>query len=220
MDRAILDKILKCLALGRSANEHEAAAALAKARELMDQHRITDTDLALAQIAEATARASRTSRPPHWESFLAQTVCRAIGVEGFISAAGDRTFVGRGPTAEIAGYAFAVLFRQLKTARASYIKAHLKRCRPGRRRLRADVFCLAWAASVHDKVAELLPEQERDALVGQYLAAHYPGLVKVNARSPKIEGGLSNDAWRGYVAGKSVELNTGVGGSAAPLALH
>ena len=38
IDKALLAKIRKCLALARSANEHEAAAALAKARQLMEEH--------------------------------------------------------------------------------------------------------------------------------------------------------------------------------------
>ena len=46
-DRAVLSKVGKLLALSRSANEHEAANALAKAKLLIDRHQLADTaDLA------------------------------------------------------------------------------------------------------------------------------------------------------------------------------
>lgn len=63
IDKQLLLKIRKCLSLAKSANEHEAAAALAKARELMEMHGISDDDLAMAEIEEATARSTRNVRP-------------------------------------------------------------------------------------------------------------------------------------------------------------
>lgn len=42
----LLARIRKCLALAKSANEHEAAAALATARRLMDEHGVDQADIA------------------------------------------------------------------------------------------------------------------------------------------------------------------------------
>lgn len=220
-DKAILDKIRKCLALGRSANEHEAAAALAKVRELMAAHGITDAQLAMADIEEATARASRNLRPPRWESLLASTVCRALGVIQFIDEFGDRCFVGRGASAEIATYAFTFLCRRLKVERAEYIRTHLRRCKPGRKRARADVFCEAWAVSVYSKVAKLTPKPPKDDLLGQFLAERHPDLMTVESRGAEAKGrGTGNDFLQGLVAGNNVDLNAGVGGgSIMPAAL-
>ncbi len=221
MDKALLDKIRKCLALGRSSNEHEAAAAIAKARALMDEHGLTEADVAMAEISEASARASRTRKPPRWEVALSATVCRALAVTSILDEFGDRTFVGRGPSAEIASYAFGVLFRSLKAERAAYIKKHLKRCKPGRKRQRADIFCEAWAFSVFGKVRALFPEPVEDKVVGQYLAARYPDLVSIEVRKAKISGGgVSGDLAHGSISGSKVDLNVGVQGSAdAPRAL-
>jgi hypothetical protein len=116
MNKTVLAKIKKCLALARSANEHEAATALAKACELMDQHGIDEEDIGLGDVAEAIARASRTIKPPLWEGMLSATVCHAVGVRCLINRDGDRVFVGVQSRAEIAGYAFSVLFRQLARA--------------------------------------------------------------------------------------------------------
>ncbi|MEP0456303.1 DUF2786 domain-containing protein [Roseibium sp.] len=221
MDKALLDKIRKCLALGRSANEHEAAAAIAKARALMDEHGISRSDVDLAEIAEATARASRTVKPPAWEVLLSATVCRALGVSVILDGVGDRVFVGRGPAAEIASYSFAVLYRSLKSARADYIRSALKRCKPGRKRQRADVFCEGWASAVFLKVQALVPELGDDPLVERYLQERYPALVPVGARTASEKGrSTDGDRLQGCMAGEAVDLNAGLkGGAEAPLAL-
>lgn len=220
MDKQLLDRIRKCMALGRSSNEHEAAAALAKARALMEEHGISDADLALAELEEATARASRTQRPPRWESHLCHAVRRALGVDVILIGEGDRTYIGRGALPEIAAYAFSVLFRRLKAARAEYIKTQLKRCKPGRKRARADIFCEAWALAVYRKVAALAPEREPDPHFEQFLARRYPHAVTVMGRAAQIKGkGAWDDYSRGFSSGRSVELNNAVSGGTAPLAI-
>lgn len=218
IDKALLAKIRKCLALSSSCNEHEAAAALAKARALMAEHGITDAMLEMAEVEEATARASRTMRPPRWESILGQAVCRALGVVQFIDAIGDRTFVGRGPSAEIASYAFAALFRRLKAARADYVKTKLKRCGPGRKRARADAFCEGWVLAVYSKISALAPERAEDAAVSQFLFERHPGLVSVHNRGVNAKR-IDADLWRGFDQGSAEDLHSGVRTSAAPLAI-
>lgn len=219
IDKALLAKIRKCLALASSANEHEAAAALAKARALMDEHGLDDAAIAMAEVEEATARASRTARPPAWENYLAAAVCRALEVQHFINAVGDRTFIGRGSRPEVASYAFAVLFRQLKKARAEYVKTQLKRCKPGRKRARADAFSQGWASVVVTKIAALYPEVPKDAAIGQYLAVSYPNLVPISSRKASTKR-TDGDYWRGYDAGAEVDLHAGVGARSGPLMLE
>lgn len=218
IDKILLAKIRKCLALSSSSNEHEAAAALAKARALMEEHGVTDAMLEMAEVEEATARASRTMRPPRWESILGNAVARALGVVQFIDAIGDRTFVGRGPSAEIASYAFVALFRRLKAARAEYVKTKLRRCGPGRKRARADAFCEGWVLSVSDKISALAPERAEDAAVSRFLVERYPGLVPVNPRGGNAKR-TDADLWRGFERGSSEELHSGVHGASAPLAI-
>jgi hypothetical protein len=220
IDKDVLAKIRKCLALVKSANENEAAAALAKAQALMQAHGIDDEMLALAEFEESAARGQRAQRPPVWETLLARTVEHALNVCSFIDDNLDRRFVGRGPKSEIAAYAFLVLYRQLKAARRSYIATHLKRCKPARKRVRADIFCEAWAASVCHKIKALIAENERDAGLDQYLAVRHPGLVTIDARQAKLAGkGANDDYWYGRNAGSKVELNKGVGAGEAQKAL-
>lgn len=51
----IIDKIKKLLALSKSDNPNEAWLALEKARQLMNEYGVSETDLAFAEIKEASA---------------------------------------------------------------------------------------------------------------------------------------------------------------------
>ena len=218
IDRKIIDRVLKCLALAKSSNEHEAAAALAKARQIMDEYGISDGDIALAEVEEACARSCRTNRPPSWEVYLCQAVQDAMGVSSFITAEGDRQFVGLGPSAEIAAYAYGVLFRQLQRQRKEYIATKLRRCSVARKRVRANAFCLGWSRAVYAKIEALAPKAI-DPKVQQYLAERYPNLVSVSSRQGQNKR-TDNDFWRGADRGHDVQLHGGVSGGASPALLH
>ena len=221
MDKTLYAKIRKCLALASSANEHEAAAALAKARALMEEHTIDAAQLDLADVDERASRGTRNERPPHWENLLSAAVQRAIGVICYLDANSDRCFVGKGAAPDIAHYAFQILFRHLKRERAAYIAKHLNRCKIGRKRLRADMFCQGWANGVYRKIDVLVPADSgaRETLE-KWLAEQKSDLVPVKARHATANGtAAARDYQRGFNKGQLVDLNHGVGSGSAPLAL-
>lgn len=219
IDRALLARIRKCFALSASANEHEAAAALAKARALMAEHGVSDEDLRLADVEEATARGSRTRTPPQWESLLCICVERALNVHAVIDGIGDWLFIGHGPSAEIASYAFTTLRRRLKAARADYIQQQLRRCRPARKRLRADVFCEGWAESVYAKVARLSPDRRDDEAVQHYIAKRFGSALK-QVSSRQSDGVRTDRDWfNGRASGRTVDLHHGMSGGDGQRAL-
>jgi hypothetical protein len=215
-NRAVVDKIRKLLALANGSTEHEAASALAKARAMMDAYGIDDGDVALAEVEEASTRASRAATPSMWENALALTVERALGVMSFYGG-GVRTFIGRAPKAEIANYAYSVLHRTLKAQRTHYIATKLKRATLARKRARADVFCEGWAIAVYVKIEALYSAPAPDGLVDRYLAERHPGLVASDARVSKLKA--EEDYLRGLSAGNNVDLHMGVGARADQLAL-
>jgi hypothetical protein len=211
----LLARIRKCLALGKSSNEHEAAAAIGKARELMDAHGITQEDILLSEISEESVKGNCAQRAPLWEVALCQTIQHALGVTVLVGADGKRIYIGRGAAPQVAAYAFAVLFRKLKAERAEYTRTRLKRCSLARKRQRADVFCEAWASSVYSQVKKLMPRQPVDDRVGQYIERRYgDALTTVSARAASTKGrDTSMDYWAGHVLGREVELHGAVGGS-------
>jgi hypothetical protein len=214
----LLRKIRKCLNVARDpgADENTAAIALAKARELIEAHGVGDEEIALMDVEEANARGRRTRSPSLWEASLIAVVRRALGCHAHGDGFGDWIFVGTGPTAEIASYAFTTLRRQLERARADYIRRQLRRCSPARKRLRADHFCEGWAAAVFEKVATLRPRQELPVSIGAYLAVRHPGLVRIDPREAKTTRQSDHGDWvRGALRGSAVDLNAGVGSAVA-----
>lgn len=68
MDRTrLIEKIKKCLALGKSPFPGEAVVALEKAREIMDAYNITPEDITLAEISgKRTEEAAGARSLPHY----------------------------------------------------------------------------------------------------------------------------------------------------------
>lgn len=218
--KALLAKIRKCLALGKSSNEAEAAAALAKARDLMDAYGLTAQDVELSEIGEEPAKGNRSQTPPQWENTLCLVVQRALGVQAVLRGQGEWLFIGTGAAPQVAAYAFAVLFRQLKAARAEYTRTRLKRCSLARKRQRADVFSEAWATAVFVQVHRLMPERPKDDAIGRYITQRFGEMVEVTAREASTKGRRTDqDYWAGHEQGRKVELHSAVGANGGKVEL-
>ena len=63
-----IEKIRKCLALAKSANEHEAAAALRQAQALMRKYGVEDGDILMAEVSEARVKAGAKTKPVKWKA--------------------------------------------------------------------------------------------------------------------------------------------------------
>jgi hypothetical protein len=214
-DKKIMDKIRKCLALSKSTNEHEAAAALRQAKKLMEAHNISTDDVKAEEVSEARAKAGARRNPVAWEGNLALTVgavfnCAVIFASGM--SEGRWTFIGVGANPEVAQYAFVVLFRQLKRARAEYIKERLNRCKPAAKTCRADLFCAGWVHAVRaGALGQFVPENPDQAAIDAFNARHHPALVESKTI---VRGGRDcGDSLVGYLRGKKARLHRGVGGA-------
>lgn len=227
-DDKILDKIRKCLALTSSANEHEAAAALRQAQILMKRHGISDQDVLASKASEAAARSGAVNSPPCWEALLCGRIATAFGCTSLHSRSNSTVavwkFIGTGAAPEIASYAFKVLFRQAKKARADYIKSHLKRVRrPSVKTARADLFCQGWVRTAISTVVSWTRSPEQAEAVQAYIASHFPNLEELATkdRAPaNLRDHHVNDLKNGLNAGLDAVLNRGVGADAAPAALE
>ena len=217
----ILDKIKKCLALGRSSNEHEAAAALRQAKALMEKHGVSDLDMAAAEASEMRARAGATKTPSNWETALGYLIadafgCRIIFTYNPRKDCGEWVFIGTGEAPEISDYAFRVLFRQVRNARTDHIKGRLKRCNPASKVRRADLFCEGWVNSAGSTITKFAVTEDKSEAIDAYTSKRYPALKRLNSRDRNVVRSLRdhdfNDVAAGAAAGRSAQLNRGVGG--------
>jgi hypothetical protein len=221
-----LSKIKKCLALAKSSNPHEAAAAMRQAQKLMAEHNVTDTDVSLADVSEVEASAQLNASTP-WETKLSNMIAAAFGCDLFSRTSVHLTrsldlvrkreyvFVGVGAAPQVASYAYASLSRQCARDRLAHIRKQPKNCKPITKTARGDEFALGWVYGVRNLVESFAGTERDQQLIEQYMAARYPDLrttqVKDRAKGRNIS---HNDMAQGHASGMKAQLNRGVGGVA------
>lgn len=219
-----LSKIKKCLALGRSAEPHEAASAMRQAQKLMAEFNVGDHDISMLDVKEVRIQATSTAANL-WELHLVSIVAEAFGCEHFGSITGEYNsaanyvrkrfyvFVGIDAAPTVAGYAYEVLSRQCAKSRLAHIKKQPKNCKPITKTARGDEFAKGWVAGVSDLVEKFAnPAGDKDLLIG-YIASKYPnmktGAARDSTQGRKLDSG---HRYAGYRAGKNAQLDRGISG--------
>ena len=219
-----LQKIKKCLALGRSATEHEAAADMRQAQKLMEQFNLCEQDVSLADVKEVKVKASSTAANA-WELRLVNLVADAFGCETFCQLSGKYNdagsfvrarhwaFVGLNSAPTVAGYACEVLVRQCVKARLEHIGKQPKNCKPITKTARGDAFAIGWVSAVRGMVERFAQPATDKALLLAYIDTNHGELKTGKVRD--TNKGRKTDAGHfiaGHRAGAKAELHRGVGG--------
>tara|TARA_R110002012_G_scaffold295444_2_gene491955 strand:+ start:1617 stop:2315 length:699 start_codon:yes stop_codon:yes gene_type:complete len=222
MDRKALDKIKKCLRLAKSSNANEAAAALRQAQKLMAIHGVTNDDVAMSDVGSHTAKTGAGKTPPAYVTMLGSMVASAFGAETVYQQAydGERwtlnvEFYGLNGAAEVAGYAFEVLGRQLKRDRTAYLATLNKRLKRTTKVRRGDLYAQAWLNAVAKQVTRQHRTEAENAVVEAYKAKRWEELDTMKPRD-NTKGMRSHDhgaIHQGYQDGKKVSFHQGVNGS-------
>ncbi|RAA31164.1 DUF2786 domain-containing protein [Burkholderia multivorans] len=222
MDRSTaIAKIRKCLALSRSSEPHEAAAALRQAQKLMEQFGIDHPELLAAGACEEWSKSAAARRPVRYEVALAGVVADVYGCEllfrrqlndACTAIVGGYMFVGVTPAPEIAKYTFDVFARQLRAARRDYIQVKLRRCGPKNKTARADEFCEGWVYSVRMQMHSATRTDEQTAMIQAYMRAHHAEVREFEPRTRDVAGRrTTDDHWHGVEQGRSAVVRPGVG---------
>lgn len=215
-----INKIRKCLALAKSGEPHEAAAAMRQAQKLMEQFGVEHPELLAAGVAEDWTKSGATKTPPRYEVGLASMVAGAFTCELVFSRklnntatgiAGGYSFIGVAPSPEVAAYTFSVLRRQVLKARTEYTQTALKRHRKNKTAA-ADLFCLGWITAVRRLIAEIAPTAEQTQAIEAYMRINHGKLTTLEPRNRELSSrDTNNHARNGFIEGKSATLNRGVG---------
>ena len=215
-----IKKVLKCLRLAKSANEHEAAAALRQARKLMDVYGITSEDAATSEYSEARSHACArgTSVPGSLNALIllvadgyrCEAVCEVLRTTWSAAASIRPAFVGRGADPTVAAYAFDVLRRQLDRARLKHIERVRKRAN---RAARGEVFARGWVSAVRDLFPAADQDEQQLVALKQAVERLHPGVeVRAARQIKKLKAATSNDYLAGVIAGSDARLHAGVAG--------
>ena len=223
MDRdQALAKIKKCLALANSGNPHEAAAGLRQAQKLMAEHDLGELDVELAQVSEGKT-AVRSSPKNLWEALLTNLVADSFGCVHLYrqvfswdsTSKFQNVFIGVGAAPEVAKYAYEVLSRQLVKDRSAHIKKQPSRCKSLTKTARGDEFARGWIYGVRGLVERFAGKEENQLLIEQYMQAKFPDLKTQKSVNRALGRNVnSQDLYEGISAGRSADLNRGVGGLA------
>lgn len=217
----LLARIKKCLALGKSSNPHEAAAAMRQAQKLMAMAGVTAEDVALAGITEAKlGLPSKTL--PRWHHGLIITVARGFGCECMMARSifGEPFvfFIGTAARVEVASYAYTVLRRQIMGARKIFIAGLSKNCKTRSKTLRADSYCEGFVLALQDKVQALTLPEEEQKLLDSYMHQHHLDLKKGKCardddKAEKERAKQPDYRYQGYCDGQKATLRHAVHGS-------
>lgn len=124
------EKIKKLLALAESNNEHEAKAALLKAKELMAEHKIAEVDLIDAKnknVKRIITEYEYTKRGEWWIGSLANIIaenycCRSAGNKNFRGQKRTIIFVGLEGDVDICAKIFEYAVDTARSCGKSYLK--------------------------------------------------------------------------------------------------
>lgn len=164
----IIDKIKKCLALSKSSNEHEAAAALSQAQKLMAMHNLTEETVEVGAIEADTVTSMTTvSKVKMWENILATGICKALAIELLWNAGIGRNFgrfifIGPKSDVEVAKFLWTTLSRKTYQARAQYLKGVSYRADKSEL---GDSFAAGYAITVVSKVEAFVRPVAHQALI-------------------------------------------------------
>ncbi|AWY19538.1 DUF2786 domain-containing protein [Moraxella bovis] len=224
MNPKILEKIKHCLALSKSSNEHEAVTALRQAHALMKKHGVSEADIALSDIIATKNSQKLAQKPALYQVALAHVIADIFGCQTMIGYHDNQKraiyFVGVGANAEIANYAYDVLFRQLKSARQTYIKQELSRVRLTKNKTaRADAFCIGFVSQVKDLTAHLVVDNPHKEMIKAFVDKKTNGKQIPINKGSQSKSARATDYMHGVIAGKKAQLHNAVQSQTSPLAL-
>ena len=221
-------KILKCLALGKSSEPHEAARAMEQASALMKQYDIDHPELLASGISEQCARSRASRKPPKYEAALASIVGDKFSCQILFKTAqnssrkiiGNYVFVGASTSSTVASYTFEVLARRLAAARTEYMKTRLTRYTKNKIAA-ADQFCLGWVHAVSKAIGASDKDESANLAITAYIDRTYSNLtdMKSTSRALTNKADASLHISNGWREGKKERVHQAVNAGQSTLQL-
>lgn len=212
----VLDKIKKCLALSKSANEHEAAQALKQAQALMRKYEVNAVDIALSEVSEQRADRRMAFKLAGWQWSVANMIADIFGCQSY-QRGKTMMFYGIGNRAEISVYAFDVVYRQISADRRKFLKT-CRESKQAHRTYLADQFCNGWIMGAWKTVKKFEMSDEEKAIMDGYKKKEYPDMAEARTRDAKssiLQGStMEYEALaQGMESGKQVQLHHAMNGT-------
>ena len=210
MDRAkALDRIRKCMALSKSPNEHEAAAALRQAQALMRKFQVEADEVDLVEYVSDFVDHDDYKwgkKKPMTINCVAEVVCMAFGTsatwESSPTGMHRVRYFGKKANVMLSTHSHSVVYRAVNAAWREYLDRRPELT--GWRGARAS-FVKGWCIAVAVKVANLSPDKEEEERIERAKEKHYGYEIKeAEQGTKKSYDSLVVD---GHEAGKDFSIN-------------
>jgi hypothetical protein len=226
----VIRKIQKCLALSKSSNAGEAAAALRQAQKMMELYNVTAEGIVMSDIDVTRANSTACTKPPAWELALAHLVsqafrCRLLWLTGVFDSIRNRDiakgrweFVGLKHEAQIAAYSMDVLRRQLLKARERHLKEWVLENEGARLKSKlaaSTAFSEGFVSNVARQVHSIAPHEPT---VAKAIEDKATGMINTDKKmkTTSREQGAWEDYQAGKKAGESATLHRPMGPASKP----
>lgn len=202
--QGVLDKVRKLLALAKGGNENEAAAAAAKAAQLMEQYDVSEAQL---EVDTGVARpdplesleVDRMADNEDWKSILVVGIEKLLGVKAWTEGRRVKIY-GRSSTVNTFSYTYAYLCAEVRQlADAGYLEATRQRVNPTR------VPALRWKPAFRLGCAGRLQQRLIEAAKtnAKQLEASPGALVVLRRKDQEMKDGFKALALRLHSGGAS-----------------
>jgi GNAT superfamily N-acetyltransferase len=239
-EEKIIDRIRKLLSLSKSANEHEAAQAAARAAELMLKHEIEEAQLGDEEVVEDVEeeQVDETGQRVPWKAHLQNGLALSMGCQMYTHRRYAGAGVGKmvcvymivGQPSKVATIKYMYQYLSAEVARladVAYRQEHLECRRSGveapSARSWKNAFRLGAASTIFKRLMEQRKETHvKAAAAGQGTAlvvvekAQEDVAVFVKKHHPRMRqaAAASYSSGSGYSAGAKAGRGVGLGGGA------
>jgi len=211
----LLDKIQKLLNLSTSSNANEAAAALAKASEIMAEHNLTQSSLLRHQIGTIEIKSTQSiSKAKDWEANLFAIIGNAFGCKTTFRHGNSKNkkdywarynYIGPKMNLPLAEYTVTFLQRQLVKERAAFSLrlSHSGYSRGPEMSAELDGFCKGWLRTIAPKVQAFALDIDLQKAIDDFVKETTKGTeAKLQDRGHGIIGDFA-----GTTAAMNVDIN-------------
>lgn len=222
--KKLMSRVQKLMAMAASNSPAEAEIALSRAQRLMAEYGLTQFDVDASAIETERAKtANKAKKATAWDGHLASSVAKAFSCRllrateqmGNRVQTSEWEFVGIGPSAKVAAYAYSAMRTQLVNARKKFIDTQLFAMEKSDVTRLADSFAAGWAIAATRTIREFAGTPEQAKTLDTWIdhCDEVTGKAKTIDRSKGRP--TKNDSIaiaHGYAAGKDAKLHHGVDG--------
>lgn len=188
--KKLTEKLKKCMALSKSPEPHEAAAALRQAQKIMSELGITEDELDGLDTADTLIKTREGFGRCRTMSYLCTMMERAFGVKSVFernpgsAARLNVRYIGPRGRVMLAEYAHKVVWRAMQSSWDDLLVRRPDMKGDGGKR---QAFHIGWLNAVYKQVEALAPTEAEERAIQRYTDKLYPELQQLKTSKKQLD---------------------------------